>query len=72
MSTWFCLSFLCVRSDNFGWSPLYDCKAYLETNTVKNCSIFGFGGYFLVAGAMFLALQKFALKEEKLELKCQK
>ena len=40
------LSFCCVRSFNFGWSPVYDCKAYLETNTVKNCSYFGFGGYF--------------------------
>ena len=30
--------FVCVRSFNFGWSPVYDCKAYLETNTVKNCS----------------------------------
>ena len=28
------LSFCCVRSFNFGWSPEYDCKAYLETNTV--------------------------------------
>ena len=44
------LSLVFVRSYNFGWSPVYDCKAYLETNTVKNCSYFGFGGYFLVAG----------------------
>ena len=34
----------------FEWLPVYDCKVYLETNTVKNCSYFGFGGYFLVAG----------------------
>ena len=44
------LSLVFVRSCNFGWSPVYDCKAYLETITVKNCSHFGFGGYFLVAG----------------------
>ena len=44
------LSLVFVRSYNFGWSPVYDCKAYLETNTVKNCSYFGFGGYFLVSG----------------------
>ena len=44
------LSLVFFRSCNFGWSPVYDCKAYLETNTVKNCSYFGFGGYFLVAG----------------------
>ena len=44
------LSLVFVRSCNFGWSPVYDCKAYLETNTAKNCSYFGFGGYFLVAG----------------------
>ena len=43
MSIWFCL-FLFARTI-FGWSPVYDCKAYLETNTVKNCSHFGFGGY---------------------------
>ena len=42
--------FVCVRSFNFGWSPVYDCKAYLETNTVKNCSLFGFGGYFFGNG----------------------
>lgn len=46
MSAWFSLSFFCVRSYNFGWLTVYDCKAYLETNTVKNCSKFGFGGYF--------------------------
>ena len=46
------LSLVFVRSYNFGWSPVYDCKAYLETNTVKNCSYFGFGGYFLVAGTL--------------------
>ena len=51
LSTWFCLKFF-VRSYNFGWSPVYDCKAYLETNTVKNCSYFGFGRYFLVAGTL--------------------
>ena len=44
------LSLVFVRSYNFGWSPVYDCKAYLETNTVHNCSYFGFSGYFLVAG----------------------
>ena len=44
------LSLVFVRSYNFGWSPVYDCKAYLETNTVKNCSYFGFGEYFLVSG----------------------
>ena len=44
------LSLAFVRSYNFGWSPVYDCKAYLETNTVQNCSYFGFGGYFLVSG----------------------
>ena len=35
------LSLVFVRSYNFGWWPAYDCKAYLETNTVKNCSYFG-------------------------------
>ena len=40
------LSLVFVRSYNFGWSPVYDCKAYLETNTVKNCSYFGFGDIF--------------------------
>ena len=49
------LSLVFVRSYNFGWSPVYDCKAYLETNTVKNCSYFGFGGYFLVAGTTTLS-----------------
>ena len=50
------LSLVFVRSYNFGWWPVYDCKAYLETNTVKNCSyfglvdIFGFGNNFLVLG----------------------
>ena len=44
------LSLVVVRSCNFGWSSVYDCKAYLETNTVQNCSYFGFGGYFLVSG----------------------
>ena len=47
MSTWFGLSF--VRSYNFGWSPVYDCKAYLETNTVQNCSYFGLVDIFLVS-----------------------
>ena len=46
------LSLVFVRSCNFGWSPVYDCKAYLENNTVKNCSYFGFGGYFLVTGTI--------------------
>ena len=46
------LSSVFVRSYNFGWSPVYDCKAYLETNTVKNCSYFGIGRYFLVAGTL--------------------
>ena len=50
------LSLVFVRSYNFGWSPVYDCKAYLETNTVQNCSCFGFGGYFLVAGTIFCSL----------------
>ena len=50
------LSLVFVRSYNFGWSPVYDCKAYLETNTVKNCSYFGFGGYFLVAGTATLVV----------------
>ena len=36
------LSLVFVRSYNFGWSPVYDCKAYLKTNTVKSCSYFGF------------------------------
>ena len=44
------LSLVVVRSYNFGWSSVYDCKAYLETNTVQNCSYFGFGEYFLVSG----------------------
>ena len=46
------LSLVFVRSYNFGWSPVYDCKAYLETNTVQNCSYFGFGEYFLVSGTI--------------------
>ena len=50
------LSLVFVRSYNFGWSPVYDCKAYLETNTVQNCSYFGFGGYFLVSGTVFWSL----------------
>ena len=50
------LSLVFVRSYNFGWSPVYDCKAYLETNTVKNCSYFGFGGYFLVAGTVIVII----------------
>ena len=36
--------------------PVYDCKAYLDTNTVKNCSYFGFGGYFLVAGTVIVII----------------
>ena len=44
------LSLVVARSCNFGWSSVYDCKAYLETNTVKNCSYFGFGGYFFGFG----------------------
>ena len=51
------LSLVFVRSYNFGWSPVYDCKAYLETNTVKNCSYFGFGGYFLVLGTIFWSFE---------------
>ena len=47
-------SLVFVRSYSFGWSPVYDCKAYLETNTVKNCSYFGFGEYFLVTGRKIL------------------
>ena len=50
------MSLVFVRSYNFGWSPVYDCKAYLETNTVKNCSYFGFGGYFLVAGTVIVII----------------
>ena len=50
------LSLVFFRSCNFGWSPVYDCKAYLETNTVKNCSYFGFGGYFLVAGTVIVII----------------
>ena len=57
------LSLVFVRSYNFGWSagwsPVYDCKAYLETNTVKNCSYFGFGGYFLVALSYFISISVF-------------
>ena len=56
------LSLVFVRSYNFGWSPVYDCKAYLETNTVKNCSYFGFGGYFLVAGTSCTRLSEIYLK----------
>ena len=41
-----------VRSYNFGWSPVYDCKAYLETNTVQNCSYFGLVDIFLVSGTI--------------------
>ena len=44
------LSLVFVRSYNFGWLPVCDSKAYLEPNTVLNCSYFGFGGYFLAAG----------------------
>ena len=44
------LSLVFFRSCNFGWSPVYDCKAYLETNAAKNCSYFGFGGYFFGCG----------------------
>ena len=50
------LSLVFVRWYSFGWSPVYDCKAYLETNTVKNCSYFGFGGYFLVAGTVIVII----------------
>ena len=50
------LSLVFVRLYNFGGWPVYDCKAYLETNTVKNCSYFGFGGYFLVSGTIFWSL----------------
>ena len=46
------LSSVFVRLHYFGWSPLYDCKTYLESNIVQNCSYFGFGGYFLVAGTI--------------------
>ena len=55
VGTWFCLKFF-VRSYSFGWLPVYDCKAYLETNTVKNCSYFGFGGYFLVAETVIVII----------------
>ena len=58
VNTWFCLKFF-VRSYSFGWLPVYDCKAYLETNTVKNCSYFGFGGYFLVALSYFISISVF-------------
>ena len=53
VSTWFCLFFLFARTI-LDWWPVYDCKAYLETNTVNNCSYFGFGGYFLVLGTRHL------------------
>ena len=46
-----------VRSYNFGWAPACDCKAYLETSMVQNCSYLGFGGYFLVAGTIFCSLR---------------
>ena len=46
------LSSVFVRLHYFGWSPLYDCKTYLESNIAQNCSYFGFGGYFLVAGTI--------------------
>ena len=47
------LSLAFVRLHYFRWSPLYDWKTYLESNIVQNCSYFGFGGYFLVAGTIF-------------------
>ena len=50
------LSLVFVRLHYFGWSPVYDCKTYLETNIVQNCSYFGFGGYFFVAGTIFWSL----------------
>ena len=50
------LSLVFVRLHYFGWSPVYDCKTYLETNIVQNCSYFGFGGYFLVVGKIFWSL----------------
>ena len=50
------LSSVFVRLHCFGWSHVYDCKTYLETNIVQNCSYFGFGGYFLVAGTIFWSL----------------
>ena len=53
------LSLVVARLYSFGWSPhspVYDCKAYLETNTFKNCSCFGVGGYFLVTGTIFWSL----------------
>ena len=56
------LSLVFVRSYNFGWSPVYDCKAYLETNTVKNCSYFGFGRYFLVSGTLAMNYRRMLLK----------
>ena len=55
VSTWFFV-FSFVRLHNFGWSPVYDGKAYLETNIVQNCSYVGFGGFFLVAGTIFWSL----------------
>ena len=61
------LSLVFVRSYNFGWSPVYDCKAYLETNTVQNCSCFGFGGYFLVAGTIFCSLTSRIKRTEQMK-----
>ena len=46
-----------VRSYNFGWWPVYDCKAYSETNTVTNCSYFGFGGYSLISGTTSMSIK---------------
>ena len=50
------LSSVFVRLHYFGWSHVYDCKTYSETNIVQSCSYFGFGGYFLVAGTIFWSL----------------
>ena len=50
------LSLVFVRSCNFGWAAVCDCKAYLESNMIQNCSYIGFAGYFLVAGTIFCSL----------------
>ena len=62
------LSLVFVRSYNFGWWPVYDCKAYLETNIVKNCSYFGFGGYVLVSGTIFWSLASRIKRTKQMKL----
>ena len=45
---------LSTENQNYSKSLRVDSvlKAYLETNTVQDCSYFGFGGYCLVAGTV--------------------